>query len=114
MVSIIPISLLEKAQEKGYDVDTLPILTESEVGPVYDASGNEMEIVEAVTVEAELEGGRRSKLVLHITPLPQDEVLLGMNALKKLGNRASYQYETGRTESLESEGEACDTKRFSC
>uniref|UniRef100_A0A7I5E5B3 RNA-directed DNA polymerase n=1 Tax=Haemonchus contortus TaxID=6289 RepID=A0A7I5E5B3_HAECO len=89
MVSIIPINLLEKAQEKGYEVDTLPTLTESEVGPVYDASGNEMEIVGAVTVEAELEGGRRTKLVLHITPLPQDEVLLGMNALEKLGVQIS-------------------------
>ncbi|XGW34102.1 hypothetical protein V3C99_018131 [Haemonchus contortus] len=89
MVNIIPISLLEKAQKKGYEVDTLPTLTESEVGPVYEASGNEMEIVGAVTVEAELEGGRHSKLVLHITPLPQDEVLLGMNVLEKLGVQVS-------------------------
>uniref|UniRef100_A0A7I4YW91 Gag-pol polyprotein n=1 Tax=Haemonchus contortus TaxID=6289 RepID=A0A7I4YW91_HAECO len=89
MVSIIPINLLEKAQEKGYEVDTLPTITESEVGPVYDASGNEMERVGAVTAEAELEGGRRTKLVLHIMPLPQDEVLSGMNALAKPGVQIS-------------------------
>ncbi|KAK6025948.1 hypothetical protein OSTOST_08136 [Ostertagia ostertagi] len=42
-----------------------------------------MEIVGAVTVEVALKGGKKDKVTFHITPLPQEEVLLGMNALHK-------------------------------
>ncbi|XGW05283.1 hypothetical protein V3C99_016006, partial [Haemonchus contortus] len=89
MVSIIPITLLEKAQANGFDVDALPTFSAKELGPVYDASGNEMKIVGAVTLEVTLEGGGKDEVTFHITPLPQDEVLLGMNSLQKLGVRIS-------------------------
>ncbi|XGW18167.1 hypothetical protein V3C99_002633 [Haemonchus contortus] len=90
MASIIPITLLEKAQANGYDVDALFTFSAKEVGPVYDASaGNEMKIVGAVTLEVTLDGGGEDKVTFHITPLSQDEVLLGMNSLQKLGVRIS-------------------------
>lgn len=78
MVSIIPIGLLEKAQRRGFDVDSLATTSSREISPLFDASDNQIDVLGAVEIDAELEGGRKALVTFHITNQFQNEVLLGM------------------------------------
>ncbi|VDO89928.1 unnamed protein product [Heligmosomoides polygyrus] len=53
--------------------------------PVYDASNNEMQFLGATKISVQLEEGGESEVAFHITDSPENEVLLGTNALEDLG-----------------------------
>ncbi|VDL65430.1 unnamed protein product, partial [Nippostrongylus brasiliensis] len=111
MVSIIPVGLLEKAQKRGFDVDSLETISHLDIDPLFDASDNQMEILGAVVINVELENGRSGLVTFHITRQFQDEVLLGMNALEKLGVQivVSQSHEgTGAEGQTPKETEKCD------
>lgn len=85
MISILPVGVLARAQQAGYDVDSLEVLPKDTMVPVYDASGNQMAFLGAVKVLVELEGGKKVEVAFHIADEKGDEILLGTNALDKLG-----------------------------
>ncbi|VDP04324.1 unnamed protein product [Heligmosomoides polygyrus] len=85
MISIIPVETLAKVQDRGVDVDALQFLQKSELRPVFDASNNLMHFLGAVYIEVELRGGKSSKVAFHISPGKEEEIILGTNALRKLG-----------------------------
>ncbi|KAK6059928.1 zinc knuckle [Cooperia oncophora] len=81
MISIVPIAVLAQAQRSGFDVDSLEMISNSDMVPVYDASGNRMEFMGAVKITVELEGGRKAKVSFHIMDVNEKEILLGTNSL---------------------------------
>ncbi|KAK6044780.1 zinc knuckle [Cooperia oncophora] len=85
MISIVPIAVLAQAQRSGFDVDSLEMISNSDMVPVYDASGNRMEFMGAVKITVELEGGRKAKVSFHIMDVNEKEILLGTNSLDQLG-----------------------------
>ncbi|VDO18951.1 unnamed protein product [Heligmosomoides polygyrus] len=88
MVSIVPVDLLEEAMSNGFDVDSLPTISGTDIGPVFDASGNQMEILGAVTIDVEQEGGSKAKVPIHMSR-QNDEVLVGMYGSGQFGVRIS-------------------------
>ena len=68
MISIVPISVLEAAQRKGFDVDCLEARAAEDIDPVYDASNNRMDIVGTVRIPVELVGGLKNVVEFHISP----------------------------------------------
>ncbi|KAK6026636.1 hypothetical protein OSTOST_07384 [Ostertagia ostertagi] len=89
MVSVIPVEILAKARDRGFDVDALKLVEKSQLAPVLDASNKKMDFLGAVYVEAKLEGGNRASVPFYISPSKNDEIILGTNALNKLGVRVS-------------------------
>ncbi|KAK6025952.1 zinc knuckle [Ostertagia ostertagi] len=89
MISILPVDILRKAQDSGYDVDALELVEESSLSPVFDASGNRMHFLGAVIVETELHGGNRERVAFHISKGKEEEIILGTNALGRLGIEVS-------------------------
>ncbi|KAK6022583.1 zinc knuckle [Ostertagia ostertagi] len=89
MISIIPVQVLAEAQDRGFDVDTLKLVNKSQLVPVYDASNNKMELLGAVYIEVELVGGNRRWVPFHISPSKENELILGTNALSRLGVEVS-------------------------
>ncbi|VDP44095.1 unnamed protein product [Heligmosomoides polygyrus] len=85
MISIVPVGVLARAKDRGVDVDSLEVIPARERMPVYDASNNEMQFLGATKISVQLEEGGRSEVAFHITDSPEDEVLLGTNALEDLG-----------------------------
>ncbi|KAK5971832.1 hypothetical protein GCK32_013478 [Trichostrongylus colubriformis] len=85
MISIVPVELLAKVQDKGFDLDSLEMIPKSNLKPVFDASNNRMEFVAAVYIEVKIEGGMAERVAFHISPRKETEVILGTNALNKLG-----------------------------
>ncbi|KAK6009981.1 zinc knuckle [Ostertagia ostertagi] len=79
----------EQAQDSGYDVDALELVEESSLSPVFDASGNRMHFLGAVIVETELHGGNRERVAFHISKGKEEEIILGTNALGRLGIEVS-------------------------
>ncbi|KHJ95473.1 hypothetical protein OESDEN_04581 [Oesophagostomum dentatum] len=41
-ISILPVAVLAQAKEKGVDIDSLELITDADLKPVYDASDNKM------------------------------------------------------------------------
>ncbi|KAK6019494.1 hypothetical protein OSTOST_14870 [Ostertagia ostertagi] len=89
MISIVPVEVLGKAKDRGFDVDTLKLVEKSQLAPVFDASENKMEFLGAVFIETELEGGNRCVVPFHISPAKDEELILGTNALSRLGVEVS-------------------------
>ncbi|KAK6016205.1 zinc knuckle, partial [Ostertagia ostertagi] len=89
MISVVPVNILAKAQDKGVNVDALRLVENSQLTPVFDASNKRMAFLGAVYVEAELEGGNPGLVPFHISPSRNDEIILGTNALSKLGVKVS-------------------------
>ncbi|KAK6017783.1 zinc knuckle, partial [Ostertagia ostertagi] len=67
MVSVIPVEILAKAQNRGIDVDALKLTEKSQLAPVFDASDRRMRFLGAVHIETELEGGNRGFVPFHIS-----------------------------------------------
>uniref|UniRef100_A0A7I4YAN1 CCHC-type domain-containing protein n=1 Tax=Haemonchus contortus TaxID=6289 RepID=A0A7I4YAN1_HAECO len=85
MISIVPVELLAKAQDKGVDLDSLSMIPKAKLKPVYDASDRRMDFLAAVYLEVELNDGCTQEVAFHISPRKECEVIVGMNALSKLG-----------------------------
>ncbi|EYB97083.1 hypothetical protein Y032_0143g2375 [Ancylostoma ceylanicum] len=85
MISIVPVGVLIRAKSRGFDVDCLEVIPESEMESVYDASNHKMEFLGAVKITVELENGRKNEVAFHIRDSSDDEILLGTNSLDELG-----------------------------
>uniref|UniRef100_A0A7I5E7W1 Integrase catalytic domain-containing protein n=1 Tax=Haemonchus contortus TaxID=6289 RepID=A0A7I5E7W1_HAECO len=85
MISIVPMELLAKAQDKGVDLDSPSMIPKAKLKPVYDASDRRMDFLAAVYLEVELKDGCTQEVAFHISPRKECEVIVGMNALSKLG-----------------------------
>ncbi|KAK6044205.1 zinc knuckle [Cooperia oncophora] len=85
MISVIPLKALERAQNRGFDVDLLQVVPKSKLKPVFDASNNRMNLVAAVYIQVETENGQRETIAFHISPDKEAETIIGTNALNKLG-----------------------------
>ncbi|EYB96268.1 hypothetical protein Y032_0152g2895 [Ancylostoma ceylanicum] len=85
MVNIIPLQFLVNAQDEGFDVDSLELLSEENIEEVYDASNNPMTFLGLVKIPVTLHGGRKGDVAFHISQKGDSEILLGTNALQKLG-----------------------------
>uniref|UniRef100_A0A7I4Z2W1 Retroviral aspartyl protease n=1 Tax=Haemonchus contortus TaxID=6289 RepID=A0A7I4Z2W1_HAECO len=83
MISI-PVGILAKAQKEGYDVDSLEVLSEDSIIPVFDASRNRMDFLGVVKIAVELEEGNKVNVAFHIADDKEAEILLGTNSLGKL------------------------------
>ncbi|EYC03420.1 hypothetical protein Y032_0094g2749 [Ancylostoma ceylanicum] len=89
MISIIPLGVLVRAHQRGFDIHSLQAIPKEEIQPVFDASNNEMNFVRAVRIKVELEGGRSSDVAFHVAKSDEEEILLGINASPSLGVRLS-------------------------
>ncbi|KAK6030232.1 hypothetical protein OSTOST_03640 [Ostertagia ostertagi] len=85
MVSIIPLQVLANAYHKGYNIETLEREDDSQMETVYDASNHPMTFLGIVRIHVKLHGGPSSDIAFHISDEKSEEILLGTNALKKLG-----------------------------
>uniref|UniRef100_A0A7I5E602 RNA-directed DNA polymerase n=1 Tax=Haemonchus contortus TaxID=6289 RepID=A0A7I5E602_HAECO len=85
MISIVPIGLLARAQDNGFDVDSLTVIDRKTLEPVYDASNNEMQFLGGVSIAVKIEGGSEYEVAFYISKEKGHEVLLGTNALEGLG-----------------------------
>ncbi|XGW13384.1 hypothetical protein V3C99_000035, partial [Haemonchus contortus] len=85
MISIVPVELLAKAQDKGFDLDSLVMVPKSKLKPVVDASNNRMDFLAAVYLQVKMEQGMTQEIAFHISPSKEMEIILGTNALTRLG-----------------------------
>nr|CDJ95103.1 gag, pol and env protein precursor [Haemonchus contortus] len=85
MISIVPIGLLARAQDNGFDVDSLTVIDRETLEPVYDASNNEMQFLGGISIAVKIEGGSEYEVAFYISKEKGHEVLLGTNALGGLG-----------------------------
>ncbi|KAK6055522.1 zinc knuckle [Cooperia oncophora] len=67
MISIIPLKVLAKAQDRGWDVDSLKVVPKSRLKPVFDASNKRMDFVGAVHIEVEMDSGNTEMIAFHIS-----------------------------------------------
>uniref|UniRef100_A0A7I4XU34 Reverse transcriptase domain-containing protein n=1 Tax=Haemonchus contortus TaxID=6289 RepID=A0A7I4XU34_HAECO len=93
MISIIPIGVLAKAQERGFDVDTLSVVPKAKLRPVFDASNNRMNFEGAVYIQVDTKSGHSGLIPFHISPTKEAEVIIGTNALSRLGVEVSINRE---------------------
>ncbi|KAK6044692.1 zinc knuckle, partial [Cooperia oncophora] len=117
MISIIPVGVLAKAQDNGYDVDALQLIEQDRLSPVFDASDNRMNFLGAVIIEAELHEGNRCKVAFHISKKKEEEIILGTNALADLGVGISIARKGGSPReqsdsSVEKEGKVAVVRRM--
>ncbi|RCN24913.1 reverse transcriptase, partial [Ancylostoma caninum] len=101
MISIVPVGVLAEAQDRGVDVDALKLIDKSRLKPVFDASNNAMKFFGAVYIDVELEGGEKETVAFHISSGPEDELLIGTNALKKLGVEVKVAKRTEKQKAVE-------------
>ncbi|KAK6025353.1 zinc knuckle [Ostertagia ostertagi] len=85
MVSIVSIGLLAKAQDNGFDVDSLRVIDREALNPVFDASGSRMQFLGGVVIVVKIDGGTESEIAFYISKEKGQKILLGTNALQKLG-----------------------------
>ncbi|KAK5983884.1 hypothetical protein GCK32_000841 [Trichostrongylus colubriformis] len=85
MISIVLVELSAKAQDQGFDLDSLDMVPKADLKPVFDALNNRMDFVAAVYIEVKVEGGMAERVAFHISPRKETEVILGTNTLNKLG-----------------------------
>ncbi|XGW19064.1 hypothetical protein V3C99_003128 [Haemonchus contortus] len=115
MISIVPVELLAKAQDKGVDLDSLSMIPKAKLKPVYDASDRRMDFLAAVYLEVELKDGCTQEVAFHISPRKECEVIVGMNALSKLGIKMIIgkdpREENGKGDRLERENKVMVAER---
>ncbi|XGW15120.1 hypothetical protein V3C99_000979, partial [Haemonchus contortus] len=85
MISIIPLQILATAHQKGFDIETLKREDDNRIETVYDASNHPMTFLGIVWIHVKLQDGISSDVAFHISKEKSNEILLGTNALKKLG-----------------------------
>ncbi|VDL72315.1 unnamed protein product [Nippostrongylus brasiliensis] len=85
MISIIPIRMLAEAKDDRYNIDALTFVNKSKLAPVHDASGNRMNFLGAVYLDVEVKEGGSSTVAFHISAREEDDVIIGTNALQRLG-----------------------------
>ncbi|KAK6041262.1 hypothetical protein COOONC_21232, partial [Cooperia oncophora] len=68
MISIVPIAVLAQAQRSGFDVDSLEMISNSDMVP------NRMEFMGAVKITVEIEGGRKAKVSFHIMDVNRRDI----------------------------------------
>ncbi|VDP10916.1 unnamed protein product [Heligmosomoides polygyrus] len=100
-VSIIPLQMLVDALQNGYDLNA--DVEEIDLDwnkAVYDASGNPMSFNGAIKLTIQVSKGPRHRIGLYVTAGGDDVIVLGTNALKKLGLSLTpnAQPSRGRTE----------------
>ncbi|VDO21101.1 unnamed protein product [Haemonchus placei] len=84
-ISIIPVGILAKAQKASYDVDSLEVLSDDSIIPVFDASRNHIAFVGANKIAVVLEERNKVEVAFHIADDNEADILLGTNTLGKLG-----------------------------
>ncbi|VDP34292.1 unnamed protein product [Heligmosomoides polygyrus] len=85
-VSIIPLQMLVDALQNGYDLNAdVEEIDLDRSKAVYDASGNPMSFKGAVKLAVQVDKGPRHRIGLFVMAGGDDVVVLGTNALKKLG-----------------------------
>ncbi|VDO39527.1 unnamed protein product, partial [Heligmosomoides polygyrus] len=100
-VSIIPLQMLVDALQNGYDLNAdVEEIDLDRSKAVYDASGNPMSFKGAVKLTVQVDKGPRHRIGLFVMAGGDDVIVLGTNALKKLGwsLAPSAQSSRGRTE----------------
>ncbi|EYB94480.1 hypothetical protein Y032_0171g322 [Ancylostoma ceylanicum] len=85
-ISIIPLEMFQASLASGFnldeDVEEIPI---DQQVPVYDASGNKMRFKGAVRLTLQLESGTKQRIALFVMAGGDGMLVLGTNALTKLG-----------------------------
>lgn len=86
-----------KGRRQGFNIDALPSLAYKEIVSILDALGNSTEVLGCVTFKTELREELRN-VMIHIVRT-SDEILLGMNALRRLRvevtiNERIYEHKT--------------------
>ncbi|VDP15422.1 unnamed protein product [Heligmosomoides polygyrus] len=66
----------EEKMDTNTENDALEVVPESNMIPVYDASGNRMEFLGAVKMKVEIEGGKGTEVAFHISDMKDEEILL--------------------------------------
>ncbi|VDO35925.1 unnamed protein product, partial [Heligmosomoides polygyrus] len=85
-VSIIPLQMLVDALQNGYDLNAdVEEIDLDRSNQVYDASGSPMSFKGAVKLTVQVDKGPRHRIGLFVMAGDDDVILLGTNALKKLG-----------------------------
>nr|CDJ86979.1 unnamed protein product [Haemonchus contortus] len=95
MISTLPVGLLARAQKEAFDMEKLEVSPEESMVPVYDASCNRMNFLGAIKMQVDLEGGNTAIVAFHIADTNNKDILLGMNALDRLGIRLVIRSEIG-------------------
>ncbi|VDO42224.1 unnamed protein product [Heligmosomoides polygyrus] len=85
-VSIIPLQMLVDALQNGYDLNAdVEEIDLDRSKAVYDASCNPMSFKGAVRLTVQVDKGPRHRIGLFVMAGDEDVIVLGTNALKKLG-----------------------------
>lgn len=85
-ISIMPVNVLQRALDDGYDIDHLERpLDHSQ--KVYDAPGNRMQFIAAVEVPVVESGNKDGKVnaFMYVAQNAADTIILGTNVLSSLG-----------------------------
>ncbi|KAK6034264.1 zinc knuckle [Cooperia oncophora] len=83
--NIIALKVLAKAQDRGWDVDSLKVVPNSRLKPVFDASNNRMDFVGAVHIEVEMDSEKSEVIAFHISADKEADAIIGTDALEKVG-----------------------------
>uniref|UniRef100_A0A8L8K6L8 Reverse transcriptase n=1 Tax=Heligmosomoides polygyrus TaxID=6339 RepID=A0A8L8K6L8_HELPZ len=100
-VSIIPLQMLGNALQDGYDLNAdVEEIDLDRSKAVYDASGNPMSFKGAVRLAMQVNKGTRHRIDLFVQAGGDDLIVLGPNALEKLGWNLPHNVQSsrGRTE----------------
>ncbi|VDP56609.1 unnamed protein product [Heligmosomoides polygyrus] len=85
-VSIIPLQMLVDALRNGYDLNAdVEEIDLDRSKAVYDASGSPMSFKGAVRLTVQVDKGPRHRIGLFVMSGDDDVIVLGTNALKRLG-----------------------------
>ncbi|KAK6016934.1 zinc knuckle [Ostertagia ostertagi] len=93
MISIVPVKILAEIQDKGFDLDSLVMVPRTKLKPVFDASDNRMDFLAGVYIQVKLEQGTTQEVAFHISPKKESDIILGTNALPRLGISISIEKE---------------------
>ncbi|KAK6025812.1 zinc knuckle [Ostertagia ostertagi] len=100
-ISIIPLQMLQTALESGYDLDAdveeVPLDKHRQV---FDASGNKMTFKEALKLTLQTTNGSKERVALFVMSGGDDMIVLGTNALQKLGYDLTQQNRTNSSANL--------------
>ncbi|KAK6014407.1 zinc knuckle [Ostertagia ostertagi] len=97
-ISIIPLRMLQTAWESGFDLDAdveeIPLEQKKQV---FDASGNKMSFKGAIRLTLQIDSGRKERIALFVMSGGDGMIVLGTNALQKLGYGLNHQNQTTPT-----------------
>ncbi|VDL71216.1 unnamed protein product [Nippostrongylus brasiliensis] len=110
MASIVSTGVLESAQSRGYDVDTLKVVDKSLLEPAFDASSNRMNFLEGVVIPVQV-NGLEAEIAFYISKEKRLEVILGAKALKKFGVKVTWPRKLDRRKLDEPSGKVIVAKR---